>query len=234
MAEGALLYYITDSSAFSGNDRTRRIRLLDKISEAASAGVDHIQLREKHLSIPDLEVLAREAVQLIRNCNCLRTRNRELTTALLINSRTDVALATLASGVHLPAGNISPAEVREIWKRALSPRGAGAPAGELLSPCPQISLACHSPEEVTQAALNGADLALFAPVFEKKDAPKTTPSGLEALRQACRAKIPVLALGGITLQNAEACLRAGAAGIAAIRLFQENSIAETVRTLRES
>jgi thiamine-phosphate pyrophosphorylase len=234
MAEGALLYYITDSNAFSGNDRTRRIRLLDKISEAASAGVDHIQLREKHLSIRDLEVLAREAVQLIRNCNSLSIKNREVTTALLINSRTDVALATLATGVHLPAGNISPPDVREIWKRALSPCGAGTPARELLSPDPQISLACHSPEEVTQAALNGADLALFAPVFEKKDAPGTRPIGLEALRQACRAKIPVLALGGITLQNAEACLRAGAAGIAAIRLFQENSIAETVRTLRGS
>ncbi|MFZ2085000.1 MAG: thiamine phosphate synthase, partial [Candidatus Sulfotelmatobacter sp.] len=58
-----------------------------------------------------------------------------------------------------------------------------------------------------------------------------TPTGLDALRQACRAKIPVLALGGITLQNAESCLRAGAAGIAAIRLFQENDIAAIVRTL---
>jgi thiamine-phosphate pyrophosphorylase len=234
MAEGPLLYYITDSNAFSGNDRTRRIRLLDKISEAASAGVDYIQLREKHLSIRDLEVIAREAVQLIRNCNRLSIKNRELTTTLLINSRTDVAFATLATGVHLPAGNISPPEVREIWKRALSRCGAGTPARELSRPGPQISLACHSPEEVTQAELNGADLALFAPVFEKKDAPGTTPIGLEALRQACRAKIPVLALGGIALQNAEACLRAGAAGIAAIRLFQENSIAETVRTLRGS
>jgi thiamine-phosphate pyrophosphorylase len=232
MAEGTLLYYITDSDSFSGNDQTRRIRLLDKISEAASAGVDYIQIREKGLSIRDFELLAREAVQLIRNCNSLRTKNREPKTALLINSRTDVALATLATGVHLPAGNISPPDVREIWKRALSTCGAGTPAGELPPPGPQISLSCHSLEEVTQAALNGADLALFAPVFEKKDAPGTTPIGLEALRQACHAKIPVLALGGITLQNAEACLRAGAAGIAAIRLFQENSIAETVRTLR--
>jgi thiamine-phosphate pyrophosphorylase len=84
---------------------------------------------------------------------------------------------------------------------------------------------------VTQAAANGADLALFAPVFEKKDAPTTLPTGLESLRQACLAKIPVLALGGITLQNAQSCLRAGAAGIAAIRLFQENDIATIMRTL---
>src|SRR5580692_5968581 len=134
MAEGTLLYYITDSNSFSGNDQTRRIRLLDKISEAAGTGVDYIQLREKHLPIRDRELLAREAVQLIRNCNSLRTKNRDLTTALLINSRTDVALATLATGVHLPAGNISPPEVREIWKRALSTCGTGTPAGELPSP----------------------------------------------------------------------------------------------------
>ena len=87
-------------------------------------------------------------------------------------------------------------------------------------------------EEVTQAATDGATLAIFAPVFEKKDAPGTVPTGLEALREACRAKIPVLALGGITLQNAASCLQAGAAGIAAIRLFQENNIAEIVRGLR--
>ena len=58
------------------------------------------------------------------------------------------------------------------------------------------------------------------------------PAGLEKLRQACQAKIPVLALGGVTLQNAHSCLQAGAAGIAAIRLFQENEIATIVRSLR--
>jgi thiamine-phosphate pyrophosphorylase len=73
---------------------------------------------------------------------------------------------------------------------------------------------------------------VFAPVFEKKDAPGTSAAGLEALRQACRARIPVLALGGVTLQNTESCLEAGAAGIAAIRLFQENDIAAIVRQLR--
>jgi thiamine-phosphate pyrophosphorylase len=83
-------------------------------------------------------------------------------------------------------------------------------------------------QEVNQAAANAATIAIFAPVFEKKDSPATTPVGLEALRQACHAPIPVLALGGITLQNAKSCLEAGAAGIAAIRLFQENDIATVV------
>ena len=54
------------------------------------------------------------------------------------------------------------------------------------------------------------------------------------LKQACNASIPVLALGGVTVANALSCLEAGAAGIAAIRLFQEThvaSVAESLRTL---
>jgi thiamine-phosphate pyrophosphorylase len=91
-----------------------------------------------------------------------------------------------------------------------------------------IAVSCHTPEEVNQAAENAADLAVFAPVFEKQG---STPAGLDQLRVACRARIPVLALGGVTLQNAESCLQAGAAGIAGIRLFQENNIAEVVHRL---
>jgi thiamine-phosphate pyrophosphorylase len=110
--------------------------------------------------------------------------------------------------------------------------GAGALAREISPRNPLIAVSCHSPQEVFQAAENHATFAVFAPVFEKKDAPGTTPTGLDVLHQACRAKIRVLALGGVTLQNAESCLQAGAAGIAAIRLFQENGIATIVRELR--
>src|SRR5271166_4558300 len=103
MPESCLLYYITDRTAFPGDERARRFRLLGKITEAAGAGVNYIQLREKDLSIRELESLAREAVQIILQ---LRTKNRELRTDLLINSRTDVALATGAAGVHLPANDV--------------------------------------------------------------------------------------------------------------------------------
>ena len=95
-----------------------------------------------------------------------------------------------------------------------------------------ISVSCHQPDEIEAARTAGADLALFAPVFGKKDTPTAQPTGLTALAQACRSQIPVLALGGITLENASRCLEAGAAGIAAIRLFQENNIAAVVRALR--
>ncbi len=245
MAESCLLYYITDRTAFAPDEPTRRRRLLEKISEAAQAGVAYIQLREKDLPTRDLESLAREAVAIL---NQLRTENRELRTALLINSRTDVALAVQADGVHLRSTDISPQEVRVVWTKC----GAGTPIGKLracpepvegagsarqLSPQqPLIAVSCHSPAELAQAAAQGATFAVFAPVFEKRISEKKAapPAGLPALREACQVKIPVLALGGITVTNARSCLEAGAAGIAAIRLFQENEIAEIVRSLRQT
>src|SRR5271157_2500915 len=117
MADRCLLYYITDRSQFRGDESARRRALLAKVAEAARAGVDYIQLREKDLSARDLETLARDALSAVRNSAPLRTENRELRTRLLINSRTDVALAAGADGVHLRAEDVSAAEVRGIVKR---------------------------------------------------------------------------------------------------------------------
>jgi thiamine-phosphate pyrophosphorylase len=228
MRDSPLLYYITDRKAFPGDERTRRSRVLAKIAEAATQNINYIQLREKDLPTSELESLAREAVKLIQK---LRTENRELTTALLINSRTDVARATAADGVHLRTNDITPQEVRTAWRSEATKCGAGALAREISPRSPLIAVSCHSAEEVIQAAKNQATFAVFSPVFEKKDA---VPQGLKALTEASRAKIPVLALGGITLQNAPSCLQAGASGIAGIRLFQENDIATIVRQLRSS
>ena len=215
-----LLCYITDRSAFGADEPTRRRRLLDKIAEATHAGVDYIQLREKDLSTRELEYLAREAVGLM---NELRAETQELQTALLINSRTDVARAVGAAGVHLRSNDISPMEVKQIWTSFV-----GLSRRE-----PLIGVSCHSPAEVAHAEAQGATFAVFAPVFEKKDAPGTKPTGLVQLREACKAKIPVLALGGVTLENAKSCLDAGAGGIAGIRLFQDNHVAAIVERLRQ-
>ncbi len=220
-----LLYYITDRTQFPGDETQRRKRLLEKIAEAAAAGVNFIQLREKDLSTRELENLAREAVQVMAASSPSRTEIRDPRTALLINSHTDVALAVGAEGVHLRSDDISPSEVRRIWRQ----RGTGTPAGEM--PEPLISVSCHSAAEVARAAQENADFAVLAPFFEKRGA--NNPSlGREGFRAACSFNIPVLALGGVTLENAQQCVKAGAAGIAAIRLFQENPIAEVVRTLR--
>jgi len=236
MPTRCLLYYITDRTAFAGDESTRRRRLLEKITEAALAGVDYIQLREKGSQARELEQLALEAVRTIREARKLRPSPGARASALLINSRTDVALAVGADGVHLRSDDISPQEVRQIWERTQVPptlresRGVGQPTQVNLDPL--IGVSCHSPAQVAQAAANGASFAVFAPVFEKKDS-TAHPTGLAMLQRACRANIPVLALGGVTPANAQSCLDAGAAGIAAIRLFQENDIAQIVRALRQ-
>ena len=219
-----LLYYITDRTQFPGDESARHRALLEKIEEAACAGVHCIQLREKDLCARELESLAREAVARLKK---LRTANRKLKTIFLINSRADVALAAEAHGVHLRSDDISPSDLRQVW---LSYRG-GDPGRD---PLPMMAVSCRTVSDIVRAKSEGADFAVFAPVFEKKDAPEVKPRGLEALREACTsaAKFPVLALGGVTVGNAASCITAGAAGIAGIRLFQENRIEEVVRALR--
>ena len=137
-----LLYYITDRTQFPGTESQRRDRLLKKIAEAAHAGVDYIQLREKDLFARELESLSREAVQLIHGSRC-KTR-------LLINSRTDVALATRADGVHLTSRDVSPVDVKNIWHQAQAP---GKPI---------IAVSCHSEAEVIAAERDSADFVVLA------------------------------------------------------------------------
>jgi thiamine-phosphate pyrophosphorylase len=211
-----LLYYITDRSQFPGSEAQRRTRLLDKIAEAARAGVDFIQLREKDLSSRDLESLAHDGVSAVRE-----TRNVKRETKFLINHRADIALAAGAAGVHLRSDDIPVSDARTIFSRNVKRETRNV----------IIAVSCHTQSDLALAASQGADLAVFAPIFEKSGRPG---AGLEALRSACRATpaLPVLALGGVTLDNAQACLDAGAAGIAAIRLFQEGSIQEVVAHLR--
>jgi thiamine-phosphate pyrophosphorylase len=216
MAERCLLYYITARSQFRGDEGSRRCALLAKIAEAARAGVDYIQLREKDLSTKELETLAREVVAVLRE----NIRENSSSTRLLINSRIDIALAAGADGVHLRADDVTPDDVRQVLDVSIH-----RPADDFL-----VAVSCHTVDDVFHAESEKADFAVFAPVFEKKDAPGTQPAGLAALREACGVKIPILALGGVNLEVL--CLKAGAAGVAGIRLFQENRIEDVVRALR--
>jgi len=207
------LYYITDRQQFAGDCHEQEQRLLAKIAECAAAGVEYIQLREKDLEIRALEELAMKAMAAIAG-----SKSR-----LLINSRTDVALACGAHGVHLPANDLSASEVRTIFARA----GRSEPV---------IGASTHSASEVASAEAHGASFAVFGPVFEKSGS--TNQEGLEQLRQIChrteaaQPPMPVWALGGITLENAYQCATAGAAGIAAIRLFQQNDVETVTKRLR--
>jgi thiamine-phosphate pyrophosphorylase len=208
-----LLYYITDRKAFSGTEMQQRAALLQRIEEAACAGVDWIQVREKDLSSDELERLAGEAVRSVREAST--------TTKLLINGRADIALDCGADGVHLPAGEITGSELRSLWmRRRASP--------------PLMGVSAHTTTDVRNAEAAGADFVVFAPIFEKVQT-GTPGIGLEALRAASMesgARLAVLALGGITLWNARSCIDVGAAGVAGIRLFQQGDVRETVRRLR--
>jgi thiamine-phosphate pyrophosphorylase len=201
-----LLYYITDRTQFPGTESKRQARLLECIETNARAGVDFIQLREKDLCSRDLESLARAAMKSIAGC---RTR-------LLINSRTDIALVVGAAGVHLRSNDISAAEVRNIWR---APKANTTPV---------IAVSCHTEDEIVAAKSSSADFVVFGPVFGKlssTDAQASKPTGLAQLRRASQHGIRVLALGGVTAENVQSCIDAGAAGIAGIRLFQQKNTA---------
>ena len=152
-----LFCYITDRSQFSGSEITRLSALTQKIAEAARAGVDYIQLREKDLTGRELESLAKSAVQIIReqqtpNCQPSATR-------LLLNSRADSALAANADGVHLRSNDITVADVRSIWEAATGrmlqcPPILGsriAAKSEALSNCGQQSQSIEPKREMSAA-----------------------------------------------------------------------------------
>jgi len=121
---------------------------------------------------------------------------------ILVNDRTDIALALGAAGVHLRSNSIAPPVLRRITPRRFI-----------------ITVACHSMEDVMRA--EGADFALLAPVFRPLSKTHTLPPlGLDALRQISLASpVPVIALGGVTPANAPDCIAAGAAGVAGITMF---------------
>jgi thiamine-phosphate pyrophosphorylase len=196
-----LRYAITSRALFPGDARQQLDALIEQAIRWTYAGIDLIQLREKDLSAATLADLARSIL-----------KDLPATTKLLINSRPDIAIAVGAHGVHLSAapGELTPTQVRHLYATASLPP-------------PLLTVSCHTLVEVARARDNRVDAILFAPVFGKSVAGQTvTPSqGLDQLRTACTtaAPTPVYALGGVTLENAHACLQAGAAGIAGIRLF---------------
>lgn len=219
-AGGPILCYVTDRRSLpSATEPDVLPSLVGRVEAIAAAGVDWVQIREKDLSGKELAGLTREAVRR----TALRADSTHRAARIFVNDRVDVALTEGAGGVHLGENSLPVADAKRLVEARSSPR-------DFL-----VGVSCHSLEGAQLAASDGADYLFFGPIF---DTPAKVdfgePQGLTRLAQACRSvSVPVLAIGGVTLENAAACVAAGAAGIAAIRLFQESiDLAAVVGALR--
>ena len=194
-------------------------KLRARVRVAIAAGVDWVQIREKELPERELLAVAREAVGAAESANGKRATAGHAAARVIVNDRLDVALAAQAAGVHL-GGDSAPVDEVVRWCR-----GGNAPAGF------EVGVSCHSVEGARVAEGARASYVIYGPVFDtpsKRDF--GPPQGLARLEEVCRSvKIPVIAIGGVNAENAVECLHAGAAGIAAIRMFQEAGSEEELR-----
>ena len=182
--------------------------LLPLIVEAVRGGVNLVQIREKALPTRDLLKLVESAV----------SAGEGTATRVVVNDRLDVALAAGAGGVHLGHQSLPAEAVRDMVPGAFL-----------------VGVSCHSLAEAVAAEQAKADYVLLGPIFETiSKLSYGPPLGLEKLREvATRVKLPILALGGITVERVKPCLEAGATGIAGISIFQSApSLAARVQELR--
>jgi thiamine-phosphate pyrophosphorylase len=180
---------------------------LDQVSAAAAAGIDLIQIREKQLTARALFELTERAVSIARSTS----------TKILVNDRADIAKGAGADGVHLTTQSLDATAIRRVF------------GDELV-----IGASTHSLIEVENARAAGADFVVFGPVFETVSKRQYGPPvGLEALGGVTRTDFPVIALGGVSIDNAGHCFQAGAAGLAGISLFSNlPELEATVAALR--
>ena len=214
-----ILCYVTDRQALSKGELNAREALLDKIQEAAAAGVDWVQIREKDLSGKECAALTSAAIERAAR----PPTSGQGPIRILVNDRLDVALSQAAGGVHIGENSLPVEKARDLVN------------SRILSQDFLIGVSCHSAEAATAAAKGGANYIFFGPVFATPSkAAYGAPQGLARLTEVCRiVPLPVIAIGGITLDNAAPCLIAGASGIAAIRLFQDaQDLASLVKELR--
>jgi len=207
-----IIYLITSGSTTNKTtpDSPEFSQLLTLIKTAVAAQIPLIQIREKALNTRVLYELTRRAVGIAHGSS----------TRVLVNDRFDVALGAGAAGVQLTAQSLSARVVRN----ATSSRFV-------------IGVSTHSVHEAEEARSGGADLVLFGPVFETESKRSFgPPQGLSKLADiAAAVDTPVIAIGGIAIENVRECLRHGAAGIAAIRLLNDsNSLLETVAAIRKA
>jgi thiamine-phosphate pyrophosphorylase len=208
-----ITYLITDGATTSATTPQSAdfARLLELIERAVAARLSLVQIREKRLRPRVLYELTRRAAAITGGS---RTR-------LLLNDRADIACAGGADGVHLTAVSLEARAVRRAFGDGFI-----------------IGVSTHSLAEAAAARQDGADFALLGPIFDTPSKRRYgAPLGVERLGEAATAldPFPLIAIGGVSLANLSSVLRAGARGIAAIRLFHEaRDLAETVRLINEA
>jgi thiamine-phosphate pyrophosphorylase len=214
-----IVHLVTDQTRLAGRDGRRSpdpSALLVLIESAVAAGVDAVQLRERHLEARTLAALVAAAV----------ARAAGSATRILVNDRVDVAIAGGAAGVHLRGDSVAAAHVRRI-----------APPGFI------VGRSVHSVADAVEQA-PFVDYLIAGTVWATASKPADAPLlGIDQLAAIARAvAVPVLGIGGVTVERAALLARAGAAGAAAIGLFQPSvdcdpcavPLRETVDMLRRS
>jgi len=190
---------ITEGVSDPENFEHHKDSILSKIVQAAESGLRVVQIREKRLPAGLLADLVESSVEICRESGI----------AVLVNDRFDIAVSTGAAGVQLTAKSIAAGTVR-----------AACPDGFI------IGVSAHSKEEVIGARDAGADFVLFGPVFDSPAKRRYgKPQGTALLADICRqvAGFPVVAVGGIDESNIDTVLQHGAAGYAAIRMFNRGT-----------
>jgi thiamine-phosphate pyrophosphorylase len=207
-----ILCYVTDRKSLPGSSGSDWLTsILEKIETLATAGIDWIQIREKDLPGRVMAGLVREGLTRVSKVQ----NGGSVPSSLIVNDRLDIALAERAAGAHLGENSLPIAEAKRL--------PVAEQTAQQIGPNFLIGASCHSLSAAQAAAASGADYIFFGPIFATPSkAAYGAPQGLDRLEEVCNAvAIPVLAIGGITLENATSCFSAGAAGIAAIRLFQD-------------
>ena len=207
-----MLCYVTDRRALPEVGSSQPLAALTrKIEKVVAAGIDWVQIREKDLPAAELASLTRQCLKITAKLSAKRSN----ATRILVNDRLDVAIAERADGVHLGEKSLPVREAKRLVKSALR--------NQNIDPSFLVGISCHSIEAAAAAQRDGADYIFFGPVFSTPSkAAYGEPQGLARLADVCRSvSIPVVVIGGISAENANSCLQAGASGLAAIRLFQD-------------
>ena len=215
-----IVCYVTDSQSLGLTEP--RSDILAKIEAAVGAGVDWVQIREKGMPARQLLAIASAAVGMTNRKPAPPAEADRHGALILVNDRLDIALAGDAAGIHLGRESL-PARDVIGWRRR-----------EMVTDL-MVGLSCHTIDELLQAEGVGVDYAFFGPVFDSPaKRPFGPPLGIAKLAAGCRAtRLRVIAIGGVTPENSAECLHAGAAGIAAIRMFQQTWESAELKTVVE-